>query len=277
MLLASLACAIAALASGSVTACPTAAHPVDADAYQWSLPRFSDDAAALYKAASSFTAAAGSEVLVLDDEESYVFDNQGKSVHVRYILFKVLTQKGADGWSSISAEWEPWHEERPAIRARVITSDGSIHPLDPTTMTDAPTQDDDDSDVYTDRRVMRAPLPAMLPGSVVEEEDIWTENKPLFHAGTVHRFWFGRVGVPVANTRLTLDAPASLELRYDLQMLPDLKPVRSEEDGRQHLIFAKGFQRALEEPEKHLPSDEPAYPGLAFSTASSWQQMAEEY
>ena len=38
----------------------------------WNLPRFGDDATTLYTAAANIPYAAGTDVLVIDDEESYV-------------------------------------------------------------------------------------------------------------------------------------------------------------------------------------------------------------
>ena len=92
----------------------------------------------------------------------------------------------------MSLNWEPWHEERPTIKVRVITPDYAVHELDPKTVTDASAREDA-SNLYSDRRVLRAPLPAIAPGSVVEEEFVVQETAPFFAAGTVQRIFLGRV------------------------------------------------------------------------------------
>ena len=79
----------------------------------WNLPRFTSDGATLYSAASAVTAKPGTDVIVLDQENSFVFDADGKAVRNRYLVYKILTQKGVDGWDAASLGWEPWHEERP--------------------------------------------------------------------------------------------------------------------------------------------------------------------
>src|SRR5215469_12090446 len=104
----------------------------------WKSPHFSDDAAAVYQEASAATVSPGTDVVVLTDEDNYVFDPDGKAVHTNYLVYKVLTQKGAEGWDGISMEWEPWHQQRPVVRARVITPDHVVHLLDPKTISDAP-------------------------------------------------------------------------------------------------------------------------------------------
>ena len=96
-----------------------------------SAPHFSLEAKALFTAASTVTAPDGTDVVVLEDQETVVFDPEGRSVHTTYTVFKVLTQKGAEGWADVSMGWEPWHEKRPVLRARVITPDFTLHDLDP--------------------------------------------------------------------------------------------------------------------------------------------------
>src|SRR5439155_13561638 len=90
---------------------------------------------------------------------------------------------------------------------------------------------------------MRGPLPAIAPGSVVEGEITIPESVPFFGAGTSSRYFFGRVAVPVRHSRLTLDAPSSLPLRYSTQLLPDLQPQRTDQDGRVRLIFERSGSR----------------------------------
>lgn len=236
---------------------------------------FSPDAAALYQRVSQVPPAAGADVLFLDDEETVVFDTEGRAVRSRYFLYKILTQKGAEGWGDISSSWEPWHEEHPILRARVITPDSAVHVLDEKTITDAPARENADH-VFSDRRVLRAPLPAIVPGSLVEEELVSTESAPFFGAGSVERFYFGS-SVPVQHTRLILDAPAALPLRYNIQLLPDLKPQRNENEGRVRLTFDYGLMETPDDAETKLPSDLPAYPRITFSSGDSWRQVAEEY
>jgi transglutaminase-like putative cysteine protease/Flp pilus assembly protein TadD len=245
------------------------------DVPAWNLPRFGEDAGALYKAASEVTTKAGTEVVVLDDEEKYVFDADGKAVHTKYLVYKVLTQGGAEGWDEMSVDWQPWNEEKPTLRARVITPDGAVHVLDQKTISDAPAKDDDEK-VYGDTQVRRAPLPAIAPGSVVEEEDVTKESAPFFGAGVVERTYFGRP-VPVRQAKLTLDFPNALPVRYTLQLLPEMKPQRSEADGRVQVEFVQRGMEPLDKAERLLPSEVPSFPAVTFATGASWQAVAAGY
>lgn len=238
-------------------------------------PHFSADVATLYQNAAQVTAPAGTDVLFLENEENITFDSEGRAVRTRYFLYRVLTQRGAEGWANVAASWDPWREERPTLRARVITSDNAVHALDANTVTDAPAKETEDK-VFSNRRVMRAPLPAITPGALVEEEQVSRESAPFFGAGTVERFYFAS-SVPVHHTRLVLDAPSTLPLRYELRLLPDLKPQRSEAGGRVRLIFESGPLDPVDEVDPQLPSDLPAYASVTFSTGRSWEHIADEY
>lgn len=171
--------------------------------------------------------------------------------------------------------WDPWRQERPTVRARIISSDSASHPLDEKTTTDAPAKETQDA-VFSNRRVLRAPLPSIASGSLVEEEQTTNENPLFAGAGTVERFYFGG-SVPIEHTRLVLDAPSSVPIHYAIQLLPDLNPQRTESDGRVRMVFESGHIDAIEEAEPELSSDVAAYPSVTFSTGNSWQQAAEEY
>jgi transglutaminase-like putative cysteine protease/tetratricopeptide (TPR) repeat protein len=236
---------------------------------------FATDAVALYQAASKVTPHSGADVIVLENEEHASFDAEGKAIRTRYFLYKVLTQKAAAEWASIAANWEPWHEERPALRARVITPDNVVHDLDPSTITDAPGKVTE-NDLFSDRRIIRAPLPAITPGSLVEEEQVSKESTSFFGGASVERFYFSG-SVFVQHTRLTVEAPSGIPIRYDVRTLPDLKPQRTEADGRMRITFESGPVEAVEDVDPDLPSDAPAYSSVTFSTGGSWQRVAEEY
>jgi tetratricopeptide (TPR) repeat protein/transglutaminase-like putative cysteine protease len=242
----------------------------------WSAPHFSVDPKILYQAASAAPAPDGVNVTELCEDEHYTFDDAGRMVHVGHIVYKVLTQRGAEGWDSIVIGWEPWHEARPVIRARVIAPDFTVHTLDPNTITEAPARGGDYK-IYSDGKRLRAPLPAIAPGVVVEEEYTATETEPLFAAGRVGRVVLGQEDVPVAHSRVVFDFPAALPLRTNLLLLPGIKPVRSESGGRVTLTFDIGALDAIEAGEPYLPPEDIRFPIIEFSTGASWQSIATEY
>jgi tetratricopeptide (TPR) repeat protein/transglutaminase-like putative cysteine protease len=242
----------------------------------WTAPHFSIDPKALYQAASAITASDDANIVELLDDESYTFDEQGRAVHVGHFVYKVLTQKGAENWDSLSAGWEPWHESRPIIHARVISPDFTVHALDPATITEAPARGGDYK-TYSDGKTLRVPLPAIAPGAVVEEEFTETETEPLFVPGRLGRIAFGQIDVPVAHSHAVLDAPASLPLRTNLLLLPGVTPVRTESGGRVTLTFDVGPLNPVDNRDPYLPPNVILFPMIEFSTGASWQQIAAQY
>ena len=102
----------------------------------------------------------------------------------------MLTAKGAEGWDTLSVGWDPWHEMRPVIRARVIDptiqSTISIRTPSPKNRHAAAT-----TRPTVTERGCTAPLPAIAPGVVVEEEYLERETEPFFAPGRVGRAFFG--------------------------------------------------------------------------------------
>jgi tetratricopeptide (TPR) repeat protein/transglutaminase-like putative cysteine protease len=242
----------------------------------WSAPHFSIDPKTLYLAASAASAPDGVNITELSEDETYTFDDAGRLVHVGHFVYKVITQKGAEEWDSLTAGWEPWHEARPVIRARVIAPDFSVHTLDPNTITEAPARGGDYK-TYSDGKRLRAPLPAIAPGVVVEEEYVETESEPLFAAGRVGRIALGQEDNPVAHSHIVFDFPSALPLRTNVLFLPGIKPVRTETGGRVTLTYDVGPLDAIDAREPYLPPEDVRFPIIEYSTGASWQSVATEY
>ncbi|HET9743693.1 MAG TPA: DUF3857 domain-containing protein [Terriglobales bacterium] len=122
----------------------------------------------LLQAGQSFKSDKPYPATVLLDEHTFTFQSSGVATEERHLIYRVNSAEGVGGWSETSAEWQPWRQKKPEIRARVITADGSVHELDPQTLTDVPLHEDS-PDLYSDGRRFGGPLPAVAEGSVVED------------------------------------------------------------------------------------------------------------
>jgi tetratricopeptide (TPR) repeat protein/transglutaminase-like putative cysteine protease len=271
-----VACAVAPAGDAQSPAQAVASPSTNAAVEPWAAPDFSVDAKTLYETTSEVPVPDGANVVELVENESYTFDGAGRMTHVGRVVYKVLTQKGAEGWDSLSVGWEPWHEARPVIRARVITPDFSVHMLDPNTITEEPARGGDYK-AYSDGKRVHAPFPAITPGVVVEEEYTETETEPLFAQGRVGRIDLGQENVTVAHTQAVFDAPITLPLRTEKLLLPDVNPVRTEVGGRVTLTYETGSIDGIDSREMYLPPDVVRYPAIAFATGASWQNVAAEY
>jgi len=242
----------------------------------WKVPHFSIEPEKLYQAASSIEEPENANIAILEDDEGYSFDADGRCIHTEYVIYKILNQSGAEGWDSVTVDWEPWHQARPSIKVRVISRDLSVHMLDAKQITEAPARGGEYK-TYGDGKSLRAPFPAIAPGAVVEEEFITSETVPFFGPGHVGRIFFGREGVPVEHSVAELDAPTALPLRSDTVKLGNLQPLKTESNGRISLTYEKGRLEAWGPSEPNLPPEESRFPIVEFSTGESWQAMARAY
>lgn len=241
----------------------------------WDQPAFTADPLALYQAAADESVSDGSAILVLLDERRYYFDTLGRKKFTYKLVYRVLRESPPEAWSVIDATWEPWHQERPILRARVVTPDGKEYPLDPNTVAESGLETNQPG-IFSDRKIVRAPLPAIGAGVVVEQEIVISETAPVFDQGTVSRVYFGR-GYPVRQTRLIIDAPQQMPFNYKVQLLPSLESTRMEDDGRIRLTFELGPLEAVNPSEPMLPAEAALWPNVSFATGSSWQAVASRY
>src|SRR3954469_25719618 len=256
----------AVMAAATATATPS---------QPWEGVPFAADGPTIARAAAKVESEEGDDVVVLLMEASYSFDAAGRETYSQRLVYRILTAGAHESWSTVEEGWEPWHQARPEIRARVITPDGAEHLLDPTTIAEN-SATRDAPDMFEDGRILRAPLPAPRAGAVVEEQVTVRDTAPFFDGGVV-RLHTLDPGMPVLHARVTLEAPAALPLRWVLRGLPGISPKEEVSQGRRRLTFeARGLQPA-DDPEPGLPSDAPRAAYVAFSTGSSWADLAHRY
>jgi tetratricopeptide (TPR) repeat protein len=224
-------------------------------------------------AAAQEVAAGDSSVVVLLDERDHSFEANGRS-HTKWrLMYRIVAEAAVTAMGQVQAPWSPWVHDRPTIEARVVSSDGSAHLLDSKAIIEAPGLDES-LDIFSDNRILRAPLPGAGVGSVVEYVISYDGNSPIAEAGMSDTFYLGR-GIPVQRARLVIETPAALEPR--VVNTTELKGVVSEADGRRRMVFESGRIEAIKELEAFLPFDVSPLPYIGFSTGSSWGDIAKRY
>lgn len=243
----------------------------------WEAPAFSADPAALLRAAEALPAT-GEPIDVLLLETVRSFDEAGRETYTQRLVYRFTDGQAHESWSALEHSWSPWHQERPLLRARVITADGAEHPLDPATIAENG-EAAGSPELFEDGRVLRAPLPATGPGALVEQEVTVRETAPFFAGGTVESAWF-QISVPMRRVRVVLEAPATLPLRWMLRPapgMPEISPREESANGRRRLVFEASQVPAYDEPEPGLPPEIPRWTHVAFSTGASWSDLARRY
>ena len=218
----------------------------------------------------------GGEVAILLDENTYQIDAQNRVTETLHRIYRIDTQDAVDDWASMSADWYPWYEDRPVIKARVVTPDGVQHDLDPKTLSEGP-MGDDSPNVYEDGREYRAPFPAVTVGAVVEEEVLMKNHDPLFAAGVARSFSVGFSAGPTEKTLIVVRVAQSIPLKYVSRLLPNMSVEKKAEGGTVEYRFEQGRMEMLEQAEEALPSETPRHPYIFVSTGGSWQAIASAY
>jgi len=241
----------------------------------WDAPAFTAEAVALRDASQAVLAQKNVEATILLNDSQYHFDETGRAVETRHLIYRIETQEGVENWAETSGTWEAWHQAKPEIKARVITPDGAVHWLDQNTLSDFPVHENA-PDTYSDERKYGGPLPAVAPGSIVEAQVGIRDTSPLFAAGTVHRWGFGW-HVPVNKTKFVLSHAVSLPLKYEVHLVPNATVSKSSDIGIETITLSQGPLPAFTEEDAYLPPDVILYPEIEFSTGNSWSQVAAEY
>jgi transglutaminase-like putative cysteine protease/tetratricopeptide (TPR) repeat protein len=237
-------------------------------------PAFSTDAKSLLAAAQAVPKEKNANVILLRDDTRVVVDERGRAKVSTHMIFRVETAAGVEAWAEVSEDYSPWRQARPAIKARVITSDGVQHDLDPKTLTDNAVRDKSPQ-VYSDEHAYEGPLPAVAVGAVVEETIETEDTAPFCEGAWSAKYTIGREE-PVLHSRLVVEAPASLPLKTKIQLLPEVRTDKAESNGKVVYTFENGRQDGLES-EHMLPPDAPRYPAIALTSASSWGDLAARY
>lgn len=241
----------------------------------WDGAPFSASAAEMAKAAAALPAPADrdADVEVLLEETSYAFDDSGARDSTTRVVFRVLTRTGAEQWATVGAEWSPWLEDKPEVKARVISSGGLERSFDAATLAEESQQGAPES--FSDRKAVRGPLPGMAPGAVVEELISIKHHRPAVGASERESFYFGG-GTPTRRSKLTLDLPAKLPFHSAVQG-SDAKPVVSESGGRRKVTVEVRNLAALKTPERGMPPEVVPQPRIIFGTARTWNEVARAY
>ncbi len=219
---------------------------------------------------------AGHDVAVLRDDVTLRFDERGRLEKRYRTVFTVVAPSGADDWGTISLDWQPFYQDKPTIRARVINADGSVTEFDPSLIHDAPAVNESPT-VFSDRRDLTAPLPRLAVGAVVEEEFVFSDREPLLAAGTVH--WIGpQRGVPVARKVIAISSPTARKVTV-VGRGPAVawKPTTQVAGGRTTVTYDLRNLAPYDDHAPGAPVDWVPNPMIGMTTGASWAAVAADY
>jgi hypothetical protein len=215
------------------------------------------------------------DIFVLLEDHRYTIHADGRMDATIRKVYRIEQQDAVEEWSSIEQPYQPWYQQPPDLKARVIGKDGTVRWLDLKTIVDAPSRQFDAS-IFSDQRVIRAPLPGVAAGSIVEFEIAIHDKLPLLDAGVVHRVTVPP-GIPFERFHILIDAEPGVNLSTASQLIPGGAQRRSTIGKATRIECELGPLKKATHFEWNLPSDTANSPYLAFSTGASWQAIAARY
>lgn len=213
-------------------------------------------------------AAGDSGAVVLREDDEITFDDKGLGMHRTRYVVAITAQSGEDAWETLWQEWRPWQQDVPKVRARVISPSGQVAELAP------------DKVVQEPNRVgalehLRAPLPSLAVGSVIEEE-MTTADRSKFPGGRSSGVILGS-NDPITSQRLVVSAPTALKVHIVERGLPaGTKPRHVSNAGRETWSYA--FEHVAPwRHEHHAPDDQYTFGTITATTPQSWSDVAHAY
>lgn len=254
---------------------PAASLRAQAPDWPYTGAAFSVSPQEILSAASHIKAEQYAEATVLFERDSWELLADGRSNYRHVLVYRIETESALSGWGETSSRYDPWHQNPPTMRARVILPDGRVSQLDEKTITDGPASESEEQ-TYTDARIRKAPLPGLAVGAIVEKETVVEDTRPFFAGGGVYRDFFAR-GVPIIHYELTIDTPKDASFQYRPYLLPGLQMTDEEKDGVRHLRFTRLLQDAQYNSDIDLPTHNHLSPMVEFATGKSWASVAQSY
>jgi hypothetical protein len=213
-------------------------------------------------------------VHVVYSRTEYRFDAKGNWAEVFSQEYRILNRAGVDGWGLTGTGWSPWYMARPVIDASVNDPELGVRKLDPKTIAESSAYPNL-PEVYSDQRILRAPLPGIRVGSVVTETITRKTTRPFFGDSASFEIPF-QSSIPRDKVEVVVDLPEGLAFHHEI-LDAKLKKSETAAGGRRRIVFSGGPYPAIERVDAHAPPSLPAWPSLAFSTGSSWQALARAY
>jgi transglutaminase-like putative cysteine protease len=189
-------------------------------------------------------------------------------------IVQILKPSAAERLQEQRFSYSPQHEKLTINWIRVVRSDGSIVSAKPSHVQDADVPAETDDPVYSDRRVRRASLSGVAPGTIVDYSYTTEELKP-FLPRDFFQSWGVSTGLQVARSRFMVDLPVSVTPRISEKNLNFARTERVA-GGRRIYTWATANLPKVK-PEPLAADSNGVYMSLIVSSPITWGDVAHWY
>lgn len=196
-------------------------------------------------------------------------DDAGRARTTRRAIWRVLSDSPNQ---TETEQWSPWRQERPQVRARVISAAGKERWLDVSTIVEE--KGSGEGVMLSDVHKLQVPLPGVRRGSVVEYESVVVATRaPLEGLGVSGRWWLSAL-IPLRHQRFSVEVPEASPLAMHVVGVP--KPEVKRVNGTKRIDLAV---KELDFKPFLLSRDElhATRPSFSWSTVTGWSEVASTY
>ncbi|CAM2011552.1 DUF3857 domain-containing protein [Acanthopleuribacter pedis] len=206
-------------------------------------------------------------------EERVEIGPDGRRTHILRETYQITRYEGLQEYGALEAEWRPWYQDRPRFRARIIRPNGESHQLQQGDVVESAADDAEKNQFSEDRR-LRAPLPHLVVGAVIEAETITPGVRPFFRAGDAWAVHFRTAPFPQKvvvsvpeNTALSHAAEADMVLDHEVR----------QENGRAVHTWRLVTPPPEIDLDAFLSKGTFTHGRLSLATGASWQAVGAAY
>ena len=241
----------------------------------WELPLFTADPKLVLEAANARHVAASADSAIVDLRGDFRVDRNGRVHSVNRTVVRILKPAGVRRFATLTVVWFSWRQNHPKVRSRVITPDGKPHLLDESTITEAGVPAQLVQGVFSDEKILNAPLPAVAEGCVVESEVETEDREVVFPGGRFLSFPLTN-SVPIVSAGIRIEAPADQPLTV---LTLGFQAARRQESrqGEWKRVVVEAENIPGVTPRQFLPPEAAPAPAVVVSTAETWQTVAAWY
>ena len=216
-----------------------------------------------------------------EDDVAYLLDDgvirveaDGRHVRTYRTVAQILREDAVENWAEQSFGYSPGHEKLTVNWIRVVRPDGSVVSAEPRQVQDADVPAAMGNPVYSDRKVRRASLSGVAPGTIVDISYTVEELKP-FLAGDFSTSWSVTTGYPVMRSRLIVDLPASVKPVIKEENLKFERRTVERGGRRVHTWATKDVM--TERGEMFAADSNGVYQSLALALPMTWDAISRWY
>ncbi len=199
-------------------------------------------------------------------------DQAGLLHQTTRVVTKVLRVQGIESAQAVSLSWSPAREDRPAIKARVITTDGEPHLLDANSIAE---RDSDNPSAVGIIKTLSATLPQVDIDSVVELEFAQSAKIAAVPGATLGVIVL-RPGPPIVHFKAAIGSVGPSSLRVEARSFPQAK-VTQQPAPQGHAVSVEASSFEPRPVGNFLPPEIAPTPEIVFTNVPSWQAVVQWY